>query len=127
MHNGVMCVGIVITAFADIENSASIQDVGHIPETKHGSSRGAKLDTARASVLRVCVVLSPMSTWGLTCVPEASPVLGAKTDTQNGINGRAPHRYGKIMLRLERDENVMQNYVVRGLFKRVLCTPPQFA
>jgi hypothetical protein len=87
----VICVGNVITAFPDMKNSTSIQDVEHIPETKHGSSLGANLNTARASVLRVCVVLSPMSTWGLTCVPEASPVLGAKTDTQNGINGRAPH------------------------------------
>ena len=81
----------MITAFQVITHSTSIPDVIHIQDPKHGSDIRANLDTVRASVLRVCVALSRPPTWGVTLVPEASPVLGAKTDTQNGVNGRAPY------------------------------------
>jgi hypothetical protein len=81
----------VITTFPDMTHSTSITDVMHIPDPKHGSGIRANLDTAHASVLRVCVAQARPPTWCVTLVPEASPVLGAKSDTQNGVNGRAPH------------------------------------
>jgi hypothetical protein len=81
----------VITAFQNITHSTSIPDVINISDPKHGSGIRANLDTVRASVLRVRVALSRPPTWGVTLVPEAGPVLGTKTDTQNGVNGRAPY------------------------------------
>jgi hypothetical protein len=46
--------------------------------------------------LAVCLAPEQPSTWWVTFVLKASPVQGAKSDTQNGINGRAPHSGGPL-------------------------------
>ena len=79
----------MITTLPDMTHSTSITDVMHIPDPKHGTVTRANLDIAHASVLRVCVALSRPPTWGVTLVPEASPVLAAKRDTPNGVNSGA--------------------------------------
>ena len=86
----------MITTLPDMTHSTSITDVMHIPDPKHESGTRATLDIGHASALRVCVALSRPPTWGVTVVPEAGLVLGPKTDTQNGVNGRAPYSGGPL-------------------------------
>ena len=63
----------------------------HIEETNDGTFTRTTLGIAHASVLMVVVAHLRPPTWCVTLVLEASPVLRAKTDTQNRVNGRAPH------------------------------------
>jgi hypothetical protein len=88
-----MCVSVYLCMYVSVYLCMYVcmTDVMHIPDPKHGSGIRANLGTAHASVLRVCVAQARPPTWCVTLVPEASPVLGAKTDTQNSVNGRAPH------------------------------------
>jgi hypothetical protein len=92
MHD-CMCVSVYlcVATCPDMTHSTSITDVIHIPDPKHGSDIRANLDTVRASVLRVCVALSQPPTWGVTLVPEATPVQGFNTDTHNRANTRGTH------------------------------------
>ncbi len=87
-----MCVSVYLCMYVSVYLCMYVcmTDVMHIPDPKHGSGIRANLGTAHASVLRVCVAQARPPTWCVTLVPEASPVLGAKTDTQNSVNGRAP-------------------------------------